>query len=49
MDATGRHVISVVAKGLRGADASEELRVTRIVPGTPPPPPPETVPGLEIK
>lgn len=49
VDATGRHVISVVAKGLRGADASEELRVTRIVPGTPPPPPPETVPGLEIK
>ena len=49
VDATGRHVISVVAKSLRGADASEELRVTRIVPGTPPPPPPEKVPGLEIK
>jgi hypothetical protein len=47
VEATGHHVISVVAQGSRGADASEELRVTRLVPGTPPPPAPEKIPGLE--
>jgi len=48
VDASGNHTLTVIAKGVRGAEAREEVRLTRVVPGTPPPAPPsEKVPGLE--
>jgi hypothetical protein len=50
VDASGNHTLTVVVKGVRGAEAREEVRLTRVVPGSPPPAPPsEKVPGLEEK
>lgn len=48
IEKTGRHVIRIVAKGSRGIEANEELRVARVLPGEAAPAAPlEIVPGLD--
>jgi hypothetical protein len=44
---SGHHVLSVIVKPVRGAEAREDVRITRVVPGAPPPPAPPSVPGLD--
>lgn len=43
----GEHMIRVLARGARGSEAAEEVRVDYLVKGGAPLPPPEKVPGLE--
>jgi hypothetical protein len=43
----GEHMIRVVARGARGSEAAEEVRVDYLLKGGAPLPPPTAVPGLE--